>query len=562
MNREEVLSWLRQSPAVDVLIIGGGINGIGALRDLGLQGADVLLVERGDFCSGASAASSHMVHGGIRYLENGEFRLVREAVQERNRLIQNAPHYVTPLPTVIPLFKWFSGLFNSAFKFLGWLEKPAERGAVVIKAGLIMYDAYTGKQGAVPRHRLIMRRKSLAQFPDLNPRIIGTAHYYDGSMPSPERICIDLLADVVRDSAQARFVNYVGAVGGEGETVRLRDELSGETFTLRPQIVINAAGPWIDLTNQALGRESRLMGGTKGSHLVLDHPQLRQAIGDNEFFFENKDGRITLIFPLLDKVIVGTSDIFIDHPDDARCTEAEVDYFLDMIDVVFPAIELSREHIVFRFSGVRPLPAANAKTAGQVSRDHSIEVIEAGAALRYPILSLVGGKWTTFRAFAEQVTDVTLARLGRQRRQSTANLPIGGGRDYPSTASDRSRWCATVAAATGLPAERLALLLGRYGTRAADVAAFIAAGADAPLAAAPDFSRREIAYLVTHEMVGRLDDVLLRRTLLGMLGQTTPSLVVELAATAGEAAGWAEARQQAEIERTRHIFADRHGVEL
>ncbi|HSJ89987.1 MAG TPA: FAD-dependent oxidoreductase, partial [Anaerolineales bacterium] len=143
MHRTEILSALKENPNVSVLIIGGGINGIGTFRDLALNGVDVLLVERGDFCSGASAASSHMAHGGIRYLENGEFRLVREAVQERNRMILNAPHLVKPLPTVIPMFKRFSGLLNAPLKFLKMLDKPSERGSVVIKLGLMMYDAYT-----------------------------------------------------------------------------------------------------------------------------------------------------------------------------------------------------------------------------------------------------------------------------------------------------------------------------------------------------------------------------------------------------------------------------------
>src|SRR5215216_6898795 len=142
MNRNEILSALKENPNVSVLIIGGGINGIGTFRDLALNGIDVLLVERGDFCSGASAASSHMAHGGIRYLENGEFRLVREAVRERNRLIENAPHVVKPLPTTIPIFKRFSGMLNAPLKFLGFLDKPAERGSVVIKIGLMLYDAY------------------------------------------------------------------------------------------------------------------------------------------------------------------------------------------------------------------------------------------------------------------------------------------------------------------------------------------------------------------------------------------------------------------------------------
>jgi glycerol-3-phosphate dehydrogenase len=126
MNRKQILAAIRETPTISVLIIGAGINGIGTFRDLALQGVDVLIVDKGDFCSGASAASSHMVHGGIRYLENGEFRLVREAVQERNRLLQNAPHYVKPLPTTIPIFKWTSGLLNAPLKFLNLLDRPSD----------------------------------------------------------------------------------------------------------------------------------------------------------------------------------------------------------------------------------------------------------------------------------------------------------------------------------------------------------------------------------------------------------------------------------------------------
>src|SRR5829696_5930435 len=147
MDRSEVLASLKQNPEVSVLIVGGGINGIGTFRDLALNGVDVLLVEKGDFCSGASSASSHMAHGGIRHLENGEFRLVREAVQERNRLLENAPHLVKPLPTTIPIFSRLSGLLNAPLKFFGKLNKPAERGSLVIKLGLMMYDAYTNAPG-------------------------------------------------------------------------------------------------------------------------------------------------------------------------------------------------------------------------------------------------------------------------------------------------------------------------------------------------------------------------------------------------------------------------------
>src|SRR5512141_950696 len=145
MKRQDIIPSLKSSSPT-VLIVGGGINGVGTFRDLALQGVKTLLIDRSDFCSGASAASSRMAHGGIRYLENGEFRLVREAVQERNRMISNAPHLVRPLRTTIPIFRRFSGIFNAPLKFLGWLDRPSERGALVIKIGLMLYDAYTGRE--------------------------------------------------------------------------------------------------------------------------------------------------------------------------------------------------------------------------------------------------------------------------------------------------------------------------------------------------------------------------------------------------------------------------------
>src|SRR5436190_19426554 len=185
MNRNEIFFALKNKPKISVLIVGSGINGIGTFRDLALNGVDVLLVEKGDFCSGASSASSHMAHGGIRYLENGEFRLVREAVQERNRMLQNAPHIVKPLPTTIPIFKRFSGLLNAPMKFFKMLDKPSERGSLIIKLGLMMYDAYTSAQGGhrvVPKHQFLSRNKSLAKWKHLNPEVINTAIYYDGAI--------------------------------------------------------------------------------------------------------------------------------------------------------------------------------------------------------------------------------------------------------------------------------------------------------------------------------------------------------------------------------------------
>ena len=563
MNRNEILSSLKKNPQVSVLIVGAGINGIGAFRDLTLNGVDVLLVDRGDFCSGASAASSHMAHGGIRYLENGEFRLVREAVGERNRMIQNAPHIVKPLPTTIPIFKYFSGILNAPLKFLGWLDKPSERGSIIIKLGLIMYDAYTGSQRTVPRHKFYSRASSLTLWKKLNPEIVNAAVYYDGLILNPERLALEIMLDAESESPNARALNYVSMVSGEKDAVILRDELTDATYEIQPKLVINAAGPWIDFANHSLGVSTKFIGGTKGSHLVLDHPDLRAAIGDNEFFFENKDGRIVLIFPLQDRVLVGTSDIKIEHPDEARCTDEEVDYFIEMTRRVFPSIKVTREHIVFQFTGVRPLPGGNTKTTGQISRDHHIEVLSGDwTSLQFPVYSLVGGKWTSFRAFAEQVADKSLQFLGIKRNKSTHNLPIGGGRVYPRNDEERAKYINGLAAWTGLPKERLESLFERYGTRTESVAEFMKRGADEALKSLPEYSQREIIFLAQNEKVIHLDDLVLRRTMIAMLGRLTRDALIEINDILGETLGWSMEQKNAEVKRTLRLLADRHGVRL
>ncbi len=563
MTRDDILRDLRQKPQVSVLIVGGGINGIGTFRDLALNAVDVLLIDRADFCSGASAASSHMAHGGVRYLENGEFRLVREAVQERNRLIENAPHLVRPLPTTIPIFKVFSGIGNAPLKFLGLLDRPSERGSVVIKIGLMLYDAYTGKRRIVPRHRFLNRADSLARWSKLNPAVVNTATYFDGAILQPEHLGLEIILDAEAENPEARALNYVKLVRADGDRVWLEDGLTGASYEVRPRLVINAAGPWIDSANQALGLSTRLIGGTKGSHLVLDHPELLEAIGQHEFFFENKDGRIVLIFPLYDRVLAGTSDIPLEEPDMARCTEQEVDYFIEMIGRVFPSIQVGRKDIVFRFSGVRPLAASKSKTTGQISREHEIHVDGGnGTELAFPVYSLVGGKWTSFRAFGEQASDKALAFLQKQRIAGTGNVPIGGGRLYPASEEGRRQFIDDIAARARVPLARVQVLFDRYGTRAAAIAAFIALAQDAPLRKVRDYSRREIGFIAQEEKVMHLDDLLLRRSMLAMLGRLTRPALEETADVLGGWLKWPDEQRRGEVQRVVTMLADVHGVEL
>ncbi len=559
MTRKEALANLRQQSDVSVLIVGGGVNGIGTFRDLALQGVDVLLVDKADFCNGASAGSSHMLHGGIRYLENGEFRLVREALTERNRMLHNAPHYAKPLPTTIPIYSWLSGFLNAPLKFLNLRDKPSERGGVIIKLGLMMYDWFTRGQQGLPTHRLIGRAESLKLRPKLNSTIVATANYYDAWMPYPERICMEMVMDAEAANPKARALNYMSLAGAAGDTITLKDELTGDTYPVKPKVVVNAAGPWIDLANRTMGEQTQFIGGTKGSHILIDNPELHEMLRGSEMFFENKDGRICLIFPMLDKVIIGTTDIRSDIPDPV-CTEEEVAYMIELVSYVFPDIKIDRSQIVFWFCGVRPLPHSSASRTGAISRDHSIQVIEPDSKIKFPVLSLVGGKWTTFRAFSEQTANAVMSRIGRRRESNTKNTPIGGGKGYPVSESAQSQWLQNLQQKTNLSAERVKTLFDRYGTYAEAIAIFCAAGQDSPLSSQPTYTQCEIRFLTEREKIVHLEDLLLRRSLLAMLGLVTGDLLNEVSIILADALGWSEIQRQREVDRAAEVLQTRHGV--
>ncbi|BDZ53819.1 glycerol-3-phosphate dehydrogenase/oxidase [Agromyces marinus] len=555
------IAGLAARPTAEVIVIGGGINGIATFRDLALQGVDVVLIEQDDFVSGASAASSHMIHGGIRYLENGEFRLVRESVRERNGLLGTAPHYVKPLRTTVPIFSTLSGILSAPMRFLTHRQgRPAERGAALIKAGLTIYDSFSRGGGAVPRHRFLGAKTSLAELPALNPDLKYTATYYDASMHDPERLALDVLHDGLAAGPHARAANYAGAVALGAGGVRIRDAVTGHEFDLAADVVVNTTGPWTDLTNARLGRETRFMGGTKGSHIVLENDDLLAATGGREIFFEHSDGRIVLIYPIKGRVMVGTTDLEHDMREPATCTEAEVDYFFDLIAHVFPTVPVHRSQIVFRFSGVRPLPRHDDTRPGFVSRDYRLERTAVAERPGTVLLSLVGGKWTTFRALAEHLSDEVLDLLGRSRVRSTKGLPIGGGAGYPATDAARLVW--VVGHGDGVGRERAEQLLERYGTRAERIIEAIEDAAETPLVGAPAHSREEIAWLAANERVVHLVDVVLRRTDLAFTGTVTAALLDELADVVGDVLGWDATTRAAESREARTVLAERHGVVL
>lgn len=562
-------SPLRDRPYADVLIVGGGINGLATFRDLALQGVDVALVERDDFVSGASAASSHMIHGGIRYLENGEFRLVHEAVTERNGLLQIAPHYVRPLQTTIPIYSTFSGILSAPLRFLRHgAGKHRERGAALIKIGLVIYDSFSRggglfRGGSVPRHTFHGRRRSLEQLPDLDPRVRYTATYWDASVHDPERLALDVLRDgIAAGGDRARAANYTAAVGSDGDKVVLRDE-HGHEFPFTASVVVNATGPWTDQTNLALGDPTRYMGGTKGSHIVLEHEELLAATGGRELFFEHSDGRIVLIYPLKGRVLVGTTDLEHDMADPIVCTEEEVDYFFDLIGHVFPKIRVDRSQIVYRFAGVRPLPGHGDLAPGFVSRDYRIEAARLATGGDEPagptVLSLVGGKWTTFRASAAHLADRVLDVLAVPRRTSTKGVAIGGGAGFPQSERARHQWLAPYSATLGLA--RASALLDRYGTVATDVIAALGDD-DQPLRTLPDYSTGELRHLARTEYVRHLDDLLQRRTSIAFTGGVSPESAAEVAETIAPVLGWDADTRAAEVSRAlRRVQAAEHGTD-
>jgi glycerol-3-phosphate dehydrogenase len=335
----------------------------------------------------------------------------------------------------------------------------------------------------------------------------------------------------------------------------LRDETSGETFDVRPKIVVNAGGPWIDIVNRSMGKQTEFIRGTKGSHLVLDHPELRAAMGENEFFFENKDGRIVLIFPLHDKVLIGTSDLDIDDPDQAILTNEEAEYFFEMVKIVFPDIKLDKSQIVFTFSGVRPLTYSDSKSSAQISRDHKIEVVEAGDGLEFPVYSLVGGKWTSFRAFSEQVADKALNKLGLERTTSTEDMKIGGANGLPVGGEDRQNFITSLRDKFKIPGERAESLVGTYGSRAIGI---LQTGDEIMLAEYPMMSRGEVKFLIENEDVVHLDDLIFRRTMIGKLGMLTEAGLAELAEICAVVLGWDQAQMGKEIERVIKIMEAKH----
>ena len=538
-QRNSNLAKMRNAGTLDVIVVGGGINGIGVFRELALHGLSVLLVEQNDFCSGCSAAPSRMIHGGLRYLENGEFGLVRESLTERDALLVNAPHMVHQLPTTIPIKSIFSGTLNAVVGFLGGKSRPAQRGVFPVKMGLLLYDWVTRHRRLTPRHVLRNAAETARQWPRLTRDLRYSATYYDAWISHPERMGVELILDAQREAPGAIALNHA-EIERDGDAFVVRDRLTGERIPVSTRLVINATGAWLDETNRRLAGpalpDEPFVSGTKGSHLIIDNPALHEALNGHMIFFENSDGRICIVFPYLGNVLAGATDIRVSEVARVRCEEKERDYILDAIRLVFPEIKVTIADVVFSFSGIRPLPKSDHDFTGRISRGHSVERLEGSP----PQLCMVGGKWTTFRAFAEETANAALKELQVPRRKNTLGLPIGGGANFPS---DLVAYTHKIMTAYCLSPERASYLVAAYGTRANVVADFCRSyPEDSPLDARTAISTGEIAFLIRQEFAASLGDLVLRRTTLAIRGQISARHIDRIAVIAAVEFDWDEVR--------------------
>lgn len=556
-QRRDSFEQIGADGAFDVIVVGGGINGIGVYRELALQGLRVLLVERNDFASGCSAAPSRMIHGGLRYLENGEFSLVRESLRERDALLANAPHMVRPLPTTVPITSLFSGLLNGAASFLGFSGRPAPRGAVPIKIGLWLYDWTTRNRRVLPPHSFRTAAETFATWPKLTPRLTYSATYYDAWISYPERLALELVLDTKHLAPESLALNYAELVPENGGYVLL-DKLTGRRFPVSARAMVNATGAWLDESLVALGAAEKdhenFVSGTKGSHIVLDNPALYEALGGHMIFFENDDGRVCIVFPYLGRVLAGATDIRVDSAERVACTDEERDYIIGAVRGVFPALTITSEQVVFSFSGIRPLPRSDQQFTGRISRGHFVHRIDGDV----PQFCMVGGKWTTFRAFAEQTADAVLEALGQERLADTLALPIGGGENFPKDAADLVQ---RLTSRHDIPTDRATRLVDLYGSRAADVLAFCRTrDDDVPLDPGTTLTPAEIVFLTRHEHVADLADLVLRRLPLAITGAISASRIAAIAAIAAAELGWTATETAAQIARLTHELATYHGV--
>ncbi|MBX4920456.1 glycerol-3-phosphate dehydrogenase/oxidase [Rhizobium bangladeshense] len=558
MNSPLQASQTTGATNIDVLILGAGINGAGLFRELALQGVGCMIIDKADFGSGTSAAPSRLIHGGLKYLETGEFGLVAQSTLERNLLLQNAPHCVEALPTFIPIFSWTRGIWAALRTLAGSKTAPRSRGALLIKIGLSLYDYFGSRDRVMPHHRFLLKGKARQKIRHITPAIVAGGIYYDAKISRPERLVYELIRDGLDSNPLCAAETFTEMTSARDGCLRFRKH-HGTEFAVRPRLVVNAAGPWIDHVNERLGVPSHLIGGTKGSHILIDHPELVRSLNGHMIYFEADDGRICLVYGYLGLALVGSTDIPSSDPENVRCEEPEIDYFLQSLRSILPGLRFDRDQIVYTYSGIRPLPASDGTAPGLISRDHSAPVIEPDESRPFAIMSLVGGKWTTFRGFAEEVADVVLSRLQHTRKQSTRYLPIGGGKAYPVDANAKRILIDRIAKSAGITDARAQELVDRYGTTAEAVATFRSDYSDERrISGSQTYSFREFDWIARKELVVHLADIVMRRSTIAIEGRLTEEGLKDIAEVAAKPLGWDGPRVKREIDEVISLLAIFH----
>ncbi len=514
----------------DAVVIGGGMAGAGVARDLALRGASVALFEKGDFASGTSSKSSKLIHGGLRYLELAEFRLVRESLREKKTLERLAPHLVRPLPFLVPVYR------------------GSKRGLITVRIGMWLYDLLTpGKQ--TERFRVVPPVEALALEPSIQAADLrGAGYYFDDLLLFPERLCLENALSAARHGARVHNYCEVEEVtrGPRGlDGVRVRDLLTGQVHTARAPVIVNCAGPWVDRLREMAGvREAgaRVLRTTKGIHCLLPRMTERAV------YLSTADDRMIFVIPWRQFSMVGTTDTDFDgDPDRLWATREEVEYLLGAVRPALPDPRVTLDQVVYTYAGVRPLAFEEGSSASRVSRDH--KVVVEGDGERF--LSITGTKLTCFRSLAEEVGDRVMRALGRRVPSRTAELTLDGLDDEAGKIEARA-WMdvSEEMAATGLSRETLEVLVETYGrgfTRVLALLRKLPDGAERLCPRNPEIVA-QLHHAVREEMAVSLQDFLLRRTGIGQSPCLGLDCFESVGRRMGELAAWSPRRLQAELE--------------
>ncbi|MCA9879476.1 MAG: glycerol-3-phosphate dehydrogenase/oxidase [Thermomicrobiales bacterium] len=514
----------------DLIIIGAGINGVGIARDAALRGQKVLLLDKGDIASGTTTWPTRLIHGGLRYLEYGEVGLVRESLRERERLLRNAPHLVQPFPMVIPIYQ-------------GDTRRP-----LTIRAGMVAYDALSLDK-SLPRHRMLSRDATLRRAPGLLPdNLLAGAMYYDAQVEYPERLALENALDAVAHGAVLKTYHKVERItswAGKVTGVAGRDVLTGKPFHATSTAVLNVAGPWVDEVLAGLDQAPAqpLMGGTKGTHLVVDPFPGAPATG--VYAEARLKHRPFFVIPWNDAYLVGTTDTrYTGDLDELSATDDEIDWMLQEVNTLFPRANLTWDSIRYSYAGVRPLPSAPGKNEGAVTRRHMV-VDHATLGGPQGLFSVVGGKLTTYRELAEHALATVDRGLGRDAVASvTSRAPLPGA----PVGQDWQAFRAQFLANASLPLPASEHLLRVYGSRAAEVADYAKArGLTAVIDEESGVIAAEVPWAFEREGARTLADVVARRTMSGLGPSAGVGPDRAIAKVAQNTLGWDAARADQEV---------------